>query len=95
MKKLFLLIALSGLIISCEKNNFTLNGTIEKGVDVGDSVYLQYVEKGRPFTLGKDAVKNASFNITGKSDKALAKQVTQYLTNHKTGDFFGNFAETI
>lgn len=70
MKKLFLLIALSGLIISCEKNNFTLNGTIEKGVDVGDSVYLQYVEKGRPFTLGKDAVKNASFNITGKSDKA-------------------------
>ena len=32
---------------------------------------------------------------TGKSDKALAKQVTQYLTNHKTGDFFGNFAETI
>ena len=32
---------------------------------------------------------------TGKSDQALAKQVTRYLTNHKTGDFFGNFADTI
>lgn len=32
---------------------------------------------------------------TGQSDKAMAKQITKYLTNNKTGDFFGNMVDTI
>lgn len=32
---------------------------------------------------------------TGQSDKSMAKQITKYLTNNKTGDFFGNMADNI
>ncbi len=70
MRNLLLMMALAGLFASCENNNFTLNGKIESGVAIGDSVYLQYVEKGRPFTLAKEAVDNSSFCIKGNTEKA-------------------------
>ena len=70
MRKFMFFMALSGLLASCSNNNFTLNGVTEKGVQMGDSVYLQYIENGRPFTLAKDAVRDTLFSIKGYTDKA-------------------------
>ncbi len=80
MKRILLLMTFAGLFASCDKNSFTLSGNIEKGVAIGDSVYLQYVENGRPFTLAKEAVKNSSFCIKGSTEKPRLCYLTTKLS---------------
>jgi hypothetical protein len=69
MKKIFILVSLVVLLASCDRNAFTINGTVEKGYKIGDTVYLQYIDNGRIVTLGREAVNNGQFKIKGSSEK--------------------------
>ena len=69
MRKIFILLSLVALLASCDKNAFTVNGTVEKGFNIGDTVFLQYIDNGRIVTLGREAVKNGQFKIKGSSEK--------------------------
>lgn len=68
MNKLILFLSLCVCLAACnDKCAFTVNGTVKQDVSIGDSVYLQYVEKGRVFTIARDAVKDSSFCLKGSS----------------------------
>ncbi len=70
MNKFLLLLFVSVCFAACsDKCAYIVNGTVEPGVDVGDSVYLQYVEMGRIHTLGCEPVKNAAFSFKGECSK--------------------------
>lgn len=69
MKKIFWLICLSVFIAACTSNDYTIKGTVEQEVNIGDSVYLQYVENNRVVTLGRSAVKDGGFVFSGICEK--------------------------
>ena len=69
IRKIVLFVCLSAMLFACDKNAFVLNGTVEKDVSMGDSVYLQYVDNGRVVTIGRAAVNNGKFCIGGSIEK--------------------------
>lgn len=69
IRKIVLFVCLSAMLFACDKNAFVLNGTVEKGVSMGDSVYLQYLDNGRVVTIGRAAVKGGKFSIDGSIEK--------------------------
>ena len=69
IRKIVLFVCLSAVLFACDKNAFVVNGTVEKGVSMGDSVYLQYVDKSSVVTIGRAAVKNGKFSIDGSIEK--------------------------
>ena len=81
MKNYLLLILASVILLSCERSNFTLSGTIEQGVECGDSVHLQYIENGRPYKVAGDAVKNGTFTINGYIDRGRLCYLTTIVNN--------------
>ena len=64
MNKLLLLLSVCACLVACN-NRYTLNGTVTEGTSIGDSVYLQYIEDGRIYTLNREAVKDSSFSFKG------------------------------
>ncbi len=48
------------------KCKFTVNGTVEQGVNIGDSVCLQYIDKGNVRTIGWSSVKDGHFSFEGE-----------------------------
>ena len=60
---------LVALMLSCDRNGYTVNGTVEKGVNIGDSVYLHYIENGHIIPLGCEAVRDGQFKFEGSSEK--------------------------
>ena len=64
MNKLILLLSVCACLVACS-DKYTVEGTVREGVNIGDSVYLQYIEKGRVYTIGRDAVKNSNFSFSG------------------------------
>ncbi|MBQ7360933.1 MAG: AhpC/TSA family protein [Bacteroidaceae bacterium] len=77
IRRILFIFSLPLLALACSKGGFVVNGTVEKGVPMGDSVYLQKIDKGRVVTLGRAAVKNLSFTIEGNCEEPqLAYLVT-------------------
>ena len=67
MNRLILLLSVCVCLVACNSRcEYTVNGTLRDGVNIGDTVYLQYIEKGRAYTLGRDVVKEGSFSFKGE-----------------------------
>ena len=66
----FLLLFICACIVACGGNReYTVTGTINKEAVVGDSVFLQYIDNGWIYTIGRDAVNNSSFSFKGECSK--------------------------
>ena len=67
MNRVLLTLSLFACIVACsDKCAFTVNGTVEQGINIGDTVYLQYIDKGMIHTLGQTTVKGGKFTFTGE-----------------------------
>lgn len=67
MNRVLLTLSLFACIVACsEKCTFTVKGTVEQGINIGDTVYLQYIDKGMIHTLGQTIVKGGKFSFTGE-----------------------------
>ncbi len=97
MKKIFSLIALMALIVSCGGLNsnvsgagaYKIDGTIAfEGIADGDSISIGYSADGMSYTADSYAViKDGKFNFSGKVDKTKL----YYLVNHKTEEPMAQF----
>ena len=81
MKKILLLLSACVCLAACNKCKYTVNGTVGEGVSMGDSVYLQYIEEGRVYTLARDAVKNGVFSFTGENCEPRLCYIVSIINN--------------
>ena len=72
MNKILLFLSALACLTACSnKCAYTVTGTVDEGVNIGDSVYLQYVNGGRVYTLGHEPVKDGKFSFKGESCEPL------------------------
>ena len=89
MKKLFLLIAASVLLVACGgKDAYTVKGSIE-GVEDGTLIVLSTLKYGSLTDIDSVAVKNGKFSFKGETDTAHVAVVTFELDGNVGGcEFF-------
>ncbi len=67
MKKFFFLLSVCACLIACKNNcTYTINAMVEQGAEIGDTVYLQYIDKGRIYSLGQTMIENGTFSFKGE-----------------------------
>ena len=67
MSRILLSLSLFACIVACSnKCAFTIKGTVEQGINIGDTVYLQYIDQGMVYTLDQTAVKDGKFTFEGE-----------------------------
>lgn len=79
------------------KSDAAYNGHVWKHANNGETVitvFGAHYEESALAEFVKSEFK-AQHAKTGQSHLSMAKQITKYLTNIKTGDFFGNMADNI
>ena len=72
MNKFFFLFAFCACLVGCgNKCAYTVNGTVEQGINIGDSIYLQYIDQGAIYTIGYSALRDGQFSFKGESCEPL------------------------
>lgn len=91
MKNIFLSVFVF-IFFSCSvgDDSYSIKGTLEQGVDLGDTLYLMTATNGKPSMLGKSAVENGAFSFSGHCDTTLLCSVIALKSGrvHRNVDVF-------
>lgn len=73
MKKLIYLFITAGILLSCQNNNYTINGTVPGDANEGTNVYLQEMTDDAMEPTDTAVVENGKFTFSGTADTTVLR----------------------
>ncbi|WP_294079652.1 TlpA disulfide reductase family protein [Proteiniphilum sp. UBA5384] len=73
MKKLIYLFITAGILLSCQNNNYTINGTVPGDAYEGTNVYLQEMTDDAMEPTDTAVVENGKFTFSGTADTTVLR----------------------